>query len=255
MPPLLRPVSGIYLLAGGVGLLVLTIPFMSERFLEVFVVLQSGFDLVKPPDDFSWEEISLFSGRLYLWSNYVYTWLHSSAQVHIIGFGPEAWAGVMPLYAHNTFVSYLYEFGFVGLMLLLVFFGTHVLTMTKVRPPFMAAKLTAALLGYLTLNLATMPLWEIEGVILLAILCATAWAILDGAEQDETTPAVPPTPTKRKPIGARWQRSPRGPADVGGTAPAPVERPAVVSGGNRRSVAAARARSSRKAGSPGARPG
>ena len=56
----------------------------------------------------------MFSGRAYLWSQYIEAYLDGSIINILVGFGPEAWVGRFSLYAHNTFVSYLYELGLFG---------------------------------------------------------------------------------------------------------------------------------------------
>jgi hypothetical protein len=212
-PKILRPLSLLYVVVCGLGVAVVSIQFMPPNFYDIIIVLQSWVDLAKRPEFFLEAERELFSGRIYIWSNYLTTWWHGSPLVHLFGFGPEAWEGVEQKYAHNTFVSYVYEFGIVGLSGLLVFFGVQLVTATRARPPSLAWRLTAALSGFLIANLATMPLWMIEGLILLAVLCALAWAEADVAR------SVSPR-GERTPIGARWAgRRPAQPArdaDVGG---------------------------------------
>ncbi len=208
-PPALRSLSGMYVLAGGAGLLALAVAFMPARFLDILVVLQSGLDLIQPPDAFTAEEQDLFNGRVFIWSEYIWTWWQASPRVHLLGFGPEAWQGVQRLYAHNTFISYLYEFGVVGLIALVAFFATQFVAAVRVRPPFLAATLLAGLAGFALLNLATMPLWTIEGLILLAILCGTTWASLDAPQAEAPATAVAATPKRR--IGDRWRADPTRP--------------------------------------------
>jgi hypothetical protein len=116
----------------------------------------------------------------------------------VLGFGPEAWDGTQRLYAHNTFVSYLYEFGVVGLVFLLLFFATQTAIAAQAVPLALAARLVAAFGGFIIANLATMPLWLIEGLILLALLCALSWSSADERYRlDARSPS-------RRPIGARW---------------------------------------------------
>jgi len=223
-PPALRPLSGSYILAGAAALLALIVAFMPARFLDILVVLESSAELVKPAADFSAEERELFSGRIFIWAQYLSSWWAGSPLQQALGFGPEAWEGRFPVYAHNTFVSYLYEFGIVGLFALLGFFATQIAVAARAAPPFLATKLVAAMVSYLALNLATMPLWQIEGLILLAILCATSWAGADDVRVSVPAESFdgPSARPEKRPIGARWRPDPTTPLAhrrTSGTAP------------------------------------
>jgi hypothetical protein len=195
-PRVLRPLTLLYVLAGGVGAVVLGVLFLPPRFFDIVVVLQSLGELIKPPEAYTAAEMDLFTGRVYLWAHYLSAWFGGSPAVHAFGFGPEAWEGVEPKYAHNTFISYLYEFGLLGLGCLMLFFATQLTIAARATPPALALRLTAAFAGFIIANLATMPLWLIEGLILLATLCALSWATVDA--ERAAAPA-------RRPIGARWQ--------------------------------------------------
>jgi len=195
-PQVLRPLTLLYVLAGGVGAVALGILFLPPRFFDIVVVLQSLGELIKPPEAYTAAEMDLFTGRIYLWAHYLSAWFGGSPAVHVFGFGPEAWDGVEPKYAHNTFVSYLYEFGLLGLGCLMLFFATQLMIAARATPPALALRLMATFAGFLIANLATMPLWLIEGLILLATLCALSWAAVDA--ERAAAPA-------RRRIGARWQ--------------------------------------------------
>jgi hypothetical protein len=196
-PRVLRPLSLVYVLLGGAGAAALAVLFVPPRFLDIFIVLQSVAELMKPPELFTTDERDLFTGRVYIWAQYLAPWWAASPLVHIFGFGPEAWEGVQQKYAHNTFVSYIYEFGLVGVATLCIFFFTQLVMAARARPVSLAWRLTAALLGFLIANLATMPLWLVEGLILLAVLCALSWAKAGGYHSLTAAPA-------KRPIGARW---------------------------------------------------
>jgi len=205
-PRIFRSFTLVYLLVGGVGVAALAVQFMPPKFLDIVLVLQSASELIKPPELFTDADKELFTGRVYIWAQYLAPWSAASPLVHVFGFGPEAWEGVQEKYAHNTFVSYLYEFGLVGLASLCIFLFMQLVTAAMVRPVSLAWRLTAALLGFLVANLATMPLWLVEGLILLAVLCALSWAKAGGHQPLTAAPA-------KRPIGARWA-APR-PAEAG----------------------------------------
>ncbi len=83
----------------------------------------------------------------------------------------------MRLYAHNTYVSYLYEFGAVGLLLLIFFLVGNLLLVFKAPDVDIMLRLAAAQTGFIILNLTTMPLWSTEGMTIYALLLAPCWAL------------------------------------------------------------------------------
>lgn len=152
--------TGIFVLAG----------FSAERFNDLAVFFGDPGQYIKPQAEFSFDERRLLSGRLYIWSGYIDAWLNGSTLNHLIGFGPDSWEEIFKVYPHNTIVAYLYELGWAGVFLLLVFW----ITMIKLAfraPVEDRASLLFAHLSFLFMNLATMALWQIEGVIFYAIIC------------------------------------------------------------------------------------
>lgn len=142
----------------------------SERFNDLTYVWNNLGHIIKPVQDFSPAERKLLSGRLYLWSDYFYGYWGGSDLQHLIGFGPDAWQQRYTKYAHNTLVSYLYEYGALGVFAILFLWGWMFSFALKVRGSD-RAKLIAAHVSFFVLNMATMPHWQIEGNILYGILC------------------------------------------------------------------------------------
>lgn len=151
---------GFYILAGN----------MSSRFADISVFLGSWDDLLKAPVYFTQTERAIFSSRVYLWSQYMAEVYHAGLAQQLIGHGPESWKGVFQLYAHNTYISYLYEYGYAGLGAFAVFIVGIFVQAFKIKHVPTKLKLIAGLVGFLIMNLATMPLWNIEGLITLAII-------------------------------------------------------------------------------------
>lgn len=144
--------------------------FFAERFDDVTIAASGQTDFFKPPDQYTVEESRLLSGRPRIWSAYIYSWLEGDITEHVIGFGPESWNDVFPLYAHNTLVNYLYEYGIVGVVVILWVWFSMLAAALRVRHP-RAGVLIGAHLSYLVLNMATMPMWMVEGNILYGIIC------------------------------------------------------------------------------------
>jgi hypothetical protein len=145
-----------------------------ERFADIGTTIHKGASLIQPPQFFTVEEKRLFSGRVYLWSQYIEAYLRGDIINALVGFGPEAWVGQFPLYAHNTFISYTYEFGLFGLA---AFSWILIANFVIAAQTGSGGKLVllSCHIGFVVLNLATMPIWTLEGDILYALLLAQTW--------------------------------------------------------------------------------
>jgi hypothetical protein len=139
-----------------------------DRFKDLQTVTEDGTALIKPPNEITSDDRQLLSGRTQIWSEYIYKWRDGNELQHLVGYGPDSWEDYFEVYAHNSFISYLFEYGLFGLAALLALFCSGL---------FMAAmavrerwKLLAAHLSFVVLNLATMPLWLIEGNVAYGLL-------------------------------------------------------------------------------------
>ena len=166
--PRLRPfvltACGIFVACGLAAALVSV-----ERFGDLRNVAGGETAVIKAPDEFTPEERNFLSGRARIWSTYIYAWKDGSAVQQLAGFGPDSWEDRFTSYAHNSFVSFLYEYGLLGVaVLLLVIVSGFV--MAAMADAESRARLIAAHSGFVLLNMATMPLWQIEGLMLYGIL-------------------------------------------------------------------------------------
>ncbi|MCW8109502.1 O-antigen ligase family protein [Alteromonas ponticola] len=143
---------------------------MQDRFADIFVFLSSWQDLIKAPEYYSEAEKDIFSARVYIWSLYIHAYVLADPINQIFGMGPEAWNGVFKKYAHNTYVSYLYEYGIVGVLAFFTAVGSFLVQAFKTNDRKFAWLLFSSMIGFLIMNLATMPLWNIEGLLLYAVL-------------------------------------------------------------------------------------
>lgn len=169
-----RPRQRIFLFGGGVivtliALIVIAI-VTEERFGDLFAFLASPGTYIKPQEQFLLEERRLLSGRAYIWSGYIYAWLESTPIQHIFGFGPDSWSDHFRVYPHNTVIAFLFEVGLAGLAVLVWWWAAMLRLASRARPP-VRADLLFAQSSFILLNLATMALWQIEGLILFALIC------------------------------------------------------------------------------------
>ncbi|NMH60509.1 O-antigen ligase family protein [Alteromonas ponticola] len=168
----------------GIGLAFLALSYtMQDRFGDIFVFLSSWQDLIKAPEYYSEAEKDIFSARVYIWSLYIHAYLLADPINQIFGMGPEAWNGVFKKYAHNTYVSYLYEYGVVGLLAFLTAVGSFLIQAFKTKDRKFAWLLFSSMIGFLIMNLATMPLWNIEGLLLYALLIGVTISPVNGVRK------------------------------------------------------------------------
>jgi hypothetical protein len=175
---------------------------LRDRLADLMTAFVDFDNLLKRPMFYTDYEKTIMSARPYIWSGYFYGYADGSTLNHLIGFGPESWQGVFSHYAHNTLVSTLYEYGVVGVVAMIFLWATMLLAAVRVRHG-PRAKLIGAHLSFLTLNMATMPHWLIEGDIWYAIICGcTLHYLLRPAEQKAPLPATRKVQSARRPAVA-----------------------------------------------------
>jgi len=159
---------GLLVMAGGV---VAANMVMSERLADLNTVTSEAEELVRPPEEFTAAERKLLSGRLYVWNQYLAEYSSGADQQLLLGYGPDSWIDTFGLYAHNTIVSYLYEFGLAGAALIVLIWIAMILRALQVRDWALRGQLLCAHIAFVLLNMATMPFWQIEGLIFYGLLC------------------------------------------------------------------------------------
>lgn len=162
--PLVVAVSGFALVAIGAASLVTL-----DRFSDLRTIATGDQPVIQRPDEFTGEERKLLTGRSLIWSSYYYKWKDDGRETEfLIGFGPDSWEEYFRIYAHNSFVDYLFEYGILGLTALCVMLITGFALAWNTG--MQRWKMISAHLSFLTLNFATMPMWQVEGMILFGLL-------------------------------------------------------------------------------------
>lgn len=172
------------IVTGGIALGLLSLVF-AERFNDVSVIGSGDVNFFKRPGEYTVDEGRLLSGRPFIWSSYIFAWIDGDLAEYVIGFGPESWNDTFPLYAHNTLVNYLYEYGVVGVVVILWVWFAMLASALRVRHP-QGGVLVGAHLSFIVLNMATMPMWMIEGNILYGIICGYTLYLLSLQQKDQT---------------------------------------------------------------------
>jgi hypothetical protein len=149
---------------------------LAERFSDISLILNNLNELIKAPEYFSDAEQDIFSSRVYLWSQYLTVFSQSDFLHRMVGLGPESWSGVFDKYAHNAFVSYIYEYGYLGITTFLIVNIYLLKQALNNQSKILGRKLFFSILGLMVMSLSTMPLWNIEGLICYALISGTIFA-------------------------------------------------------------------------------
>ena len=164
---------------------------MSDRMSDVGVVAEEGSAIIKSPDQFTEAERKLLSGRVYLWNQYIEEYAAGDEKHLLLGYGADSWVERFGLYAHNTLVSYLFEFGLVGAALIVLVWLAMIVRSLRAPDWTTRGQLLAAHIGFILLNMATMPFWLIEGLIFYGLLCGYTVAVTSAS----------PSPYRLQPVG------------------------------------------------------
>jgi hypothetical protein len=184
-----RAAVGVVMLTVCLGCVIAGALLFQNRFNDISVMLSSGGNFIKPPDEFTRGDVGLMSGRARIWSEYIYGYLSGSELQRLIGFGADSWVNVFTRYAHNTLISQLYEYGIAGVLALLYLWVSMFGAALRVRRG-PRTKLVAAHLSFIVLNFATMPLWMIEGYIFYGVICGYTLYLLKPV-RSERARAIP----------------------------------------------------------------
>lgn len=186
---------------------------MSDRLADLGVVASDTGELIRPPAEFTAAERDLMSGRLYLWNSYFDAYRSGSDVELLIGNGADSWVDVFGLYAHNTIVSYLYEFGIAGAALIVLIWLAMIWRALQIRDWALRGQLVCAHIGFVLLNMATMPFWQVEGLIFYALLCGYTYSASLAKVRARPAPQwLPSRPVPARRLAARrgqaaWRRS------------------------------------------------
>jgi O-antigen ligase len=198
--PSQRTFARLMILVSGVALIAAVGIAERDRFADLAAVSE-GTSLIRPPETFTWADRRILSSRPYIWSEYIYAYADAPTLQKWIGYGPDSWETRMPIYAHNTVISFLYELGIFGVAAILLLWG-NMIRLALASGPKWRSLLIAGHVSFILLNLATMAHWEVEGNILYGLLCGftiakarVASSSRNLAEQDAGADArFPPVP-------------------------------------------------------------
>lgn len=143
---------------------------LGPRFQSVVDFVSQPDDLIRPTKTFTLAEQREASARSYVWSMYVEGFERSAPIQQLVGHGPDSWEDAYPVYAQNTILSYLYEFGWIGAGCVLLLWGVMFVPLLRVGARE-AVPLFLLHFGFLILNLSTQPFWLVEGLMMYGMIC------------------------------------------------------------------------------------
>lgn len=148
---------------------------VGDRFQTAGAFLEQPGLIFKEPGDFSQADHEILNDRAYIWAQYISAFKHGSARQHLVGKGVDVWADEIGIYAHNTIISTIYELGYLGAFAMLLLWAWMFVLALFSRPPLQFPLITAHI-GFILLNMATMPFWLVEGLMFYGLLCGASAA-------------------------------------------------------------------------------
>jgi O-antigen ligase len=149
--------------------------FVPDRYDDILKAFERGLLFLDHPDSFDRAEKAIFSYRFYLWSLYIDGWLNGDVFQFIIGLGPASYDGRFLTHAHNMYFSILYELGVVGLIWLFGMLGYYLVLAASIADGSRRMSIIACMAGFLLSTLATLAMWQLEGLIAYAVILAYVW--------------------------------------------------------------------------------
>jgi len=168
--PRQRILMGVMVFGSLIAAFLIVVILAGDRFSDLGTALSYGTDIIQRPGTVTEEYRRLLSGRPAIWSEYVYGWVDADLIRKAVGFGPESWTQYFGFYAHNTLASALFEEGVLGFGATVILWIINLLIATRTASRSDRLRLVAAQFSFFILNMATMPMWMIEGMIFYALM-------------------------------------------------------------------------------------
>jgi hypothetical protein len=206
VPARLRPgVAIVAFIVVGVGVAAL-VANPPARFAELGDALSLDNVDITEPETLTFQERRLLSSRLFIWSKYLSDHVEADAIRRMLGFGHGAYERIwrhLGLHAHNAFIHETHAVGLIGLgAMLAIMLGAFRLA-ARLPDRRLGATVTASVIGFMIICLATTPTIVIEGLILLGVI----YGVATGAT-GERTAVGRRGPAAFRMTGARLARPP-----------------------------------------------
>ncbi|ROT97997.1 O-antigen ligase family protein [Histidinibacterium lentulum] len=148
---------------------------VTARFAELGTLAVEWDRFLKPPETFTAADKNVLSARVYIWSSYAAAVGEARLAPLLLGHGAETLAPRMSVHPHNEYLRVAFQHGLLGAAALFGFVIALAVAASRAAPR-RAGVMTAAGFASLLLAAAGTSIFDRpEGMIVLAILTATAW--------------------------------------------------------------------------------
>lgn len=148
------------------------------------------------PAEFSPDERTVMTGRVYIWSLYLNGWREASGVQRMIGLGPGSSPDDYPRSAHNSFISALYETGVVGLLAFVAMLAAFSAQLRRVARPDRLF-LVAGHISFFILHFGTLPIWNVEGILTYGLIMGATLHSIDRRRRMRDDDHFPPPQASR----------------------------------------------------------
>ncbi len=181
---------------GGAALLMFAIPLaytnLPEKYAAVQELVTYVDKVVEDPRLLTDQERLAGTGRIGIWTTYLFEWRHADWPHKLLGFGPDAFTAKFP---HNDHLGMLYQFGLLGFCFFTLILVWQAVAIARVRDAALRERLIGCFAGFLVITQTTDAVWNLESLIALAIICAVTWSANEASETRAPAP---------RRIGQRW---------------------------------------------------
>ncbi|EAR51195.1 hypothetical protein OG2516_15010 [Oceanicola granulosus HTCC2516] len=162
-----------------------------ERFTEIGVLVRDLDRFLKPPETFTAADKDVLSARVYIWTSYAAAIGQADLPRLLLGHGPEALAPGMQVHPHNEYLRVTYQHGLLGAAALFGFLFALAIAAARAAHRRAGIVTSAGVAAVLVASTGTSLFDRPEGMIVLAILTATAWSVT--AARRAPRPVLRPT--------------------------------------------------------------
>jgi O-antigen ligase len=152
-------------------------PALVARFAELGTLAGDWNRFVKPPEFFTAADRDVLSARVYIWAVYAAAVGQADLPHLMLGHGAEALAPGMTTHPHNDYLRVAYQHGLIGAVGLFGLLVTLAIAAARAAPRRAGVLTAAGFAGVLIAAMGTSLFDRPEGMIVLAILTATAWTL------------------------------------------------------------------------------
>lgn len=180
-----RPIIGVGVASVGALALFAGAIMAGDRLDDFYSLASNPGKLLRPTASFTTEEKHAASSRAYVWSTYFEKYNNAPPIQKLVGKGTDSWSAnvlssdgeVIGAYPQSEFIGYLHDYGLYGFVALNLFLFNLIWLSYKCDPESRRLLVLFNLM-LLLVQISTMPLWLMQGMILYGVV---GGYVMDGA--------------------------------------------------------------------------